>query len=314
MVNKMKISVMGFLCIDIINSEDQSIEMLGGSAGNVASILKGMGNNVQVWTPEYVDSRGEMLIKELKERDLELVLFTKTKIDTPYIYLQYDPLLRCEKYSTRNKQNGARTSKVCLPTKTQIVKKRDRLEGVNLLYTDRMSDGIHCAIDIVSDQGTWIFYEPNGCRTYGTFLNVAQRVDVIKLSSEKIYNQYIERLKKDAADSKLKIILVTEGDKGAKFCFKEGSEFSQWMNVRLEPEKVTDCTGAGDWLSACFMHLFLKRYPFNCDVDLQENELREILQISSKIATYSCKFMGSQLLLNDTRSMEIIYRILDEKR
>lgn len=313
MVNKMKISVMGFFCIDIINSEDQSIEMLGGSAGNVASILKGMGDNVQVWTPEYADPKGEMLIKELKERDLELVPFAKTKIDTPYIYLQYDPFLRCEAYSTKNKQNGMRTSKVCLPTKPQIEKKHDRLEGVNLLYTDRMSDGIHCAIDTVSNQGTWVFYEPNGCRTYSTFLGVAKGVDVIKLSGEKIYSQYIERLKKDAVDSKLKVILVTEGVKGAKFCYKKDNKFSQWMNTRAEQEEIIDCTGAGDWFSACFMHLFLKRYPFNRGVEPQENELRKILQISSKIATYSCRFMGSQLLLNDTKSMEKIHRILDEK-
>ena len=86
----MKIVVMGFVCSDIYRNGGETVEQIGGSAGNIAAILGYFGKNVSLWFPGYSDIRGNELEEKLKRRGVSIVRFAITKLKTPYICLEYD--------------------------------------------------------------------------------------------------------------------------------------------------------------------------------------------------------------------------------
>lgn len=299
----MKIVVMGFVCSDIYRNGGETVEQIGGSAGNIAAILGYFGKNVSLWFPGYSDIRGNELEEKLKRRGVSIVRFAITKLKTPYICLEYD-----EKQKKRDLIN----TKVCLPSEGQVMRNIKELSECNLLYTDRMSPGIHTAIDAAINQGGWVFYEPNGCRTYDAFAKAAKRAHIVKFSSAKIFNQYIERLKNDTASSEIRIMIVTEGGEGTKICYRNKNKFSDWVKMEKNEEAVVDSTGAGDWLSSCFISLFLQMYPQNVKIMLEEVALRNIVQTATKVAELSCQYQGCHEIFDDEKAVEEIWKMMEQ--
>lgn len=293
----MKISIMGFVCVDIVDDGNFEYTELGGSAGNVASILKNMDENVFVWFPHYTGEHGRYLEKILEKNKIRIVQFANTANQAPSVRITYNGAVEQAKYTTRDRVTGKVTSRVYLPTVNQVFRHGIELQETQFLYTDRMSTGIHKAIDIVNDLGGWIMYEPNGCRAYDSFYNNVNCADIVKFSCDKVFPSFIERMCADKRKSRLKIIIITQGRRGVRFCCREeDGSFSEWKILEApKVERVIDSTGAGDWMSAVFIKKFLEKFPtpqIYDHVHLKMKALEEILMEAQMKAAEACGFRG----------------------
>lgn len=306
---KIEFTILGFVCCDIF--EEEKREEIGGSAGNVATILNNLGQNVSLWFPKYSDIRGESIYKKLIVNGIKVIDFTTTRLQMPYVCMEYDTIYKRQRLISFDGKKRI-VSKVCLPTETQVKRRIDILNENSFLFTDRMSEGIHLAIRTVQAMKGWVFYEPNGCRTYDTFAGAVKKADIVKFSTEKIFEKYIEMLKQDIVDSKIRIIIVTEGEKGVKFCFRNEEKFSDWIKIEAHKIEVIDSIGAGDWLSACFILLFGYEYPNNKNIFLEERILIKILYTAARVAEISCKYRGCYDFVKEKEMLLEIERIYNE--
>lgn len=302
-------AIFGFVCCDIFNEGEK--EEIGGSAGNVATILSNLEQQVSLWFPRYSDLYGEKIYQKLIANGITVIDFTVTKLQIPYVCMKYDTTYKKQRVISTDGEKKI-MSKVYLPTATQIKKRIDRLDEITFLFTDRMSEGIHLAIRTIRTMKGWVFYEPNGCRTYDTFSGAVKRADIVKFSTEKIFEKYIEMLKQDMDNSKIRIIIVTEGKRGVKFCFRNEDQFSDWIKIRANKIEVIDSIGAGDWLSACFILLFAYEYPQNENVLLEERVLTRIVATAARVAEISCGYMECHDLVKERKMLQTIEKIYKE--
>ena len=72
---------------------------------------------------------------------------------------------------------------------------------------------------------------------------------------------------------------------------------------------MVDDSGAGDWLTAVFLHYFLERYPVYSG-GLDKEALLEMLDVAKKIAAFKCSFIGAQGIFQDQDGLEMLSRRL----
>ncbi len=74
-------------------------------------------------------------------------------------------------------------------------------------------------------------------------------------------------------------------------------------------ENMVDDSGAGDWLTAVFLHYFLERYPVYSG-GLDKEALLEMLNAAKEIAALKCSFIGAQGIFQDQDGLETLNRRL----
>ena len=300
----------GFLCVDIIQRQERREVALGGTAANVLSILSKLGRRTVFISADYDDAGGEWLKVSLNARKIDVYSFSKSRTAAPRVIEILDEQTKDHHFQTVCPVCGRSLSKVILPDRAHVKESlAEHIGRANIFYYDRISPGIR---EIAArNHNGWNFYEPNACRSYRVFLDSLKEVNILKFSQSRVPQAYTERLTDDLRNSEVQLIIITMGADGFRFSFRKTDDrLSKWITVPPKRvENMVDDSGAGDWLTAVFLHYFLERYPVYSG-GLDKEALLEMLDVAKKIAALKCSFIGAQGIFQDQDGLEMLSRRL----
>lgn len=299
----------GLCCIDIINSGEENKTMLGGTAANIASALAALGYQVDFLTAQYRGDSGKWLECAMRRRGIHPLYFAETKYSSPKIMETLDTIGGEHIFRTKCPVCDESICKLVLPSSSQIDKIKYSFDKCyNLVVYDRISDGIK-KIAKENTRG-WRFYEPNSARIYSNFLECAKTADMLKISKEHFPDSYESRLLEDLRNTEIKLIIVSLGENGLKISIRNHKdELSDWIYIASMPvQKLVDSSGAGDWVTAVFLFLFLQQYPWRNNA-IESPLILDCFQQAQEVARESCGYIGAQGMLCTTQGA----RYLKEK-
>lgn len=287
----------GLCCIDIINSEKENKTMLGGTAANIASALAALGSQVDFLTAQYRGDSAKWLECAMRRRGIHPLFFAETTFPAPKIIETLDHIGGEHSFLTKCPVCDESICRLVLPSGSQIDKKTDIINKCyNLVVYDRISDGIRKAAK--ENMYGWRFYEPNSARIYSNFLECAKTADMLKISKEHFPDSYESRLLEDLRNTGIQLIIVSLGENGLKFSVRNHKdELSDWIYMASMPvQKFVDSSGAGDWVTAVFLFLFLQQYPWRNNA-IESPVILDCLQQAQEVARESCGYIGAQGML-----------------
>ncbi len=304
MENNLSVLGAGFACLDIIRTQDAELAMLGGTAANVVTILSLLGLKTEFLTAKYDGLSGKFIENAFKGRGVKCVFFMDTKTQVPKVI---EGITEGKHFFvTVCPKCGKDLIKCNLPSLRQIKKNANQYEKTpNVFFFDRMSEGIKECIS--QNRHGWNVYEPNSCRMYPSLLHGIGTADIVKYSEDRISAKITDRIIRDINNTNAVLLIVTMGEMGLKYAYRnETGEFSAWNHIPALPvDKVVDSSGSGDWLTAVFLYLFLKKYP-NCTTNLSGKYIAQCLAQAQRYAARNCLFAGAQGMLKDQKMIDKI--------
>lgn len=309
--NNLSILGAGFACLDIIRIQNKQIVMLGGTAANVITILSLLGLKTEFLTARYYGQSGKIIESAFESRGVKCVFFTNTKNQAPKIIEGIENGKHF--FSTICPKCGQNLVKCNLPSLGQMKKiERQYNKFPNIFFFDRLSEGIReCA---VQNKNGWNVYEPNSCRMYSNLINGIKVANIVKYSEDRISKKITDNIIRDIRDTEVALLIVTMGEQGIKYIYRtKTGEFSDWNYIgAVLIDEVIDSSGSGDWLTAVFLYLLLKKYP-NYTTYLDGQYLYQSLTEAQRYATQNCSFVGAQGMLREQCVVDKINFELDGK-
>lgn len=298
----MKILGMGFSCVDIVKKNDQVYVMNGGTCLNVMTALSQMGWQAGICLPILKDDLlSENFLSELKELD----------VDPIYVDGRAKNISRVLQIDNNGKHKFVLTCPVCnrkmvsAPIDFDIQNPRiiSELSRWDLLYADRMTDGIRGAVEWFCQKKKPVMYEPNSGRNIRMIYDMAPKIDVLKFSEEKISIRLAENIIEKARNSALKLVIVTRGSAGLCYAYRtsEGG-FSEWRHMSaLEFSNIEDQSGMGDWLTAGFLEDF-----YSCVTDglYSDRHIRDCLMNAMNYSRICASQIGAQGVFHSQKALE----------
>lgn len=287
-----KILGTGLIALDIILDTDRNLLSygLGGSAGNVLSILASLG-----WSSSPVGKLGcdvaaDIILNEFRslKANLELIV-QEQSIPTPVIYQHQlnNPGGKTHTFSFACPVCGDRRSwhglSVQLPSKEVL----DTIRP-NVVYMDRATPiGIRIA-EYYKNQNVLIFFEPSAVGNDPELFRRALAVaDVVKYADDRLDDL-------EAFDrSHIFVEICTMGSDGLRF--RAPSLGNDWVRLdAFTAPAIIDTSGAGDWCTSGMLH-----YLFDRDLNfyignVTYNRLNEALRFGQALSALNCMAMGAR--------------------
>ena len=134
----------------------------------------------------------------------------------------------------------------------------DRILDNDVLFVDRISDGIKMLASEFNEKGKKVFYEPNSGRNLDAVIAMTRKSNIVKFSTDRISMKIADKIIEECKDGKLDLVIATQGESGLQFSYRtESGYFTDWITgPYIEFETTVDTSGAGDWLSAGFLHFW----------------------------------------------------------
>lgn len=287
-----KILGTGLIALDIILDADRNLLSygLGGSAGNVLSILASLG-----WSSSPVgrlgcDVAADIILDEFRslKANLELIV-QEHSTPTPVIYQHQlnNPGGKTHEFSFACPVCGEKRSwhspSIQLPS-------REVLDAIrpNVVYMDRATPiGIRIA-EYYKKQNALIFFEPS---TVGNdpelFTQALAVADVVKYADDRLDDL-------EAFDrSHIFVEICTMGSDGLRF--RAPSLGNDWVRLdAFSAPAIFDTSGAGDWCTSGMLH-----YLFDRDLNFSigtvtYNRLNEALRFGQALSALNCMAMGAR--------------------
>lgn len=299
----------GFACLDIIRIQKKDTVMLGGTAANVLTILSLLGLKTEFLTARYYGQSGKFIENAFEHRGVKCISLTDTKNQAPKIIEGLDTGKHF--FVTTCPKCGRNLVKCNLPTLSQVTKvEKQQKKSPNIFFFDRISEGIReCARQ---NKDGWNVYEPNSCRMYSSLINGIRVANIVKYSEDRISAKITDNVLRDIRYTNVVLLIVTMGQEGIKYVYRtETGEFSDWNYIAAVPiDKVMDSSGSGDWLTAVFLYLLLKKYP-NYTINLNGQYIEQSLTDAQRYAAQNCSFIGAQGMLREQSIVDKINNELD---
>lgn len=279
---KMRIIGTGLLCLDIIHKNKDIILMNGGTCANVMTVLAQLGEESTVLMPNYyMDEQKTFCYNTLKKMNINVIHYCKTKKRIPRIIEVYEGdkkhrfYTKCQKCGKDLLENRFISEKEAQNLMPQIMNN-------DVFLTDRISNGIKYIAHQFVAMNKKVFYEPNSARNLKAVIEMSKLAHVIKFSADRISLETANIILKQCAGSALELMIATQGERGMSFCYRiDETQFSEWIKgPSIDFKSIRDTSGAGDWLTAGFLHLWSKA-GYNLDKDVIFDILKRALDLSA---------------------------------
>jgi fructokinase len=284
---------LGYIAIDVIlNGEPIPRFSLGGSCGNVLSILSYFG-----W-----DSFPFVHLSNSWTSNFMYKLLLQSKMNTDFVFL--DDYGSAPIVIEKLKQNSGRgptheflfKCPLCnnpYPRRKKITYKvvETALSYINyspeVVYFDRLSKSTLKLARQMRERGSLIFFEPMRFSDGPLFREAAKICHIIKYSSDQLDEIPIEML-----SDEFYMEVKTEGNNGVSF--RSNKTKHSWVHVKEIPlQYVKDTAGAGDWLSALIIH----HLGFEASAfieDFNKEEISNVLSVSQCFSALNCLYEGAR--------------------
>ena len=225
------------------------LEEVGGTCGNVMSILAWMGWNVRPIACLDDSPEGLIITEDLKRYGCDCRYVTNTPGGGT-------TLLRC---THKKSADGQHTMSVRAGSpggsrfpKRHFLRARDEaqifldqlIEMPSVFFFDDAAAGNRLLAKVLKERGAMVYFEPSKVATNADF-DAVKASDIIKFSDENVPDvSFVE-------DFRGKLFIQTMGPKGVRYKYKN----QPWEVVEALPiQHVVDTEGAGDCFTATFIN------------------------------------------------------------
>jgi|GEM_PF-553380 len=298
-----KILGTGLIALDIVLDSDKKLLNygLGGSAGNVLSILGSLGWSSSPIGKLGCDVAAEIILNEFRRLKANLDLIVQEHSSpTPVIYQhQLDwQSGRTHKFSFACPICGVKrpwqAPNIDLPPPEVL----DAIQP-NVVYMDRATTlGIQIA-QYYKERNVMIFFEPSEVGNDPDLFRQALAVaDMVKYADDRLEDlEVYDR-------SKIFVEICTKGSAG--LYFRAPSLASDWIELdAYSAPSVIDTSGAGDWCTSGLLYYLFKKDP-SCTISrVTYNRLNEALRFGQALSALNCMSTGARSLINTLHTKTI---------
>lgn len=290
--NPPKILGTGLIALDIVLDPDRNLLSygLGGSAGNVLSILGALG-----WSSSPVGKLGcdvaaDIILDEFKKLNANLELIVQDHGNsTPVIYQhQLDGVAgKTHMFSFSCPVCGVKRSwhapNIELPSNNVL-----NAIQPNVVYMDRATSiGIQIA-QYYKDRNVLVFFEPS---TVGNdpdlFRQALEVADIVKYADDRLDDL-------EAFDrSHIFVEICTMGSSGLRY--RAPSLGRDWVELdAFSAPQVIDTSGAGDWCTSGMLYYLFEQDPYCSISKITYNCLNEALRFGQALSALNCMALGAR--------------------
>ncbi len=300
-----KIIGSGLICLDIIynrNKIEEGVYTIGGSCGNVISILSYLNCSTYPIIPhEKDDLTYQLLEKELYSLNVnDDLILEENNYRVPIIIQENYKQTHKFKFKNPLKSNYLPKYKSLNNKVLEDVKNIEICP--DFFYFDRCNLANLELAKYYKEKGAIIFFEPSKVSYEKVFKECLKYSDIVKYSHDRLDNidSFIE-------DSVIPVEIKTLGKNGLKFRLNNGLWISQ---TAKKVKNVIDTSGCGDICSAGLI-CYLKENK--C---LSEENIYQGLKIGQTMSAINCSFIGAKTFINyidEEEFIELIYSLLDSE-
>ena len=279
----------------LMKHADGSVETIyqhvGGTAGNVMSILAWMGWHTLPAARLDDSEVGLQLRADLESYGCDTRYLTNTPDGGTTILDIIHKTGRDGKPKTAymaHSPRGGRFVNHRFWTLKQAQALFDSLDQMpDVFFFDRCAPGNILLAELLHERGVLVYYEPNE-PVDRNFLRAVAASDIVKFSDERHSDVSFT----DGFTDKL--FIQTMNQKGLRYRLR-GSEWNQLAPV-WNPDAI-DGEGAGDWTSSTFINA-LGKHGLTQVSDLEESLLKECLMEAQRVASESVSYIGAKGLIH----------------
>lgn len=167
----------------------------------------------------------------------------------------------------------------------------------DVIFVDRLSDGVMELAAKAKSNGSLIVYEPSSKHDRPWMHDMLGLTDVVKYAADRE-----EALAVDLFEVNAGLIVRTDGARGASW--RAGGRSGAWHHHPADRiSGVVDTCGAGDWFTAGLLQaLFDPVLPLGRH--LETSAVARAIERASALAAWSCGFVGARGALYDATPLE----------
>lgn len=279
----------------LMKSADGSIETIyqhvGGTAGNVMSILAWMGWHTLPAARLDDSEVGLQLKADLESYGCDTRYLTNTPEGGTTILDIIHKTGRDGKPKTAymaHSPRGGRFVNHRFWTLKQAQALFDSLDQMpDIFFFDRCAPGNILLAELLHERGVLVYYEPNEA-VDRNFLRAVAVSDIIKFSNEKHPNISFTDCYTD------KLFIQTMNQNGLRYSLR-GGDWKRLVPV-CNPNAI-DGEGAGDWTSSTLIDA-LGKQGLPRIADIQASILEDCLMVAQKVASESVSYIGAKGLIH----------------
>ncbi|MDO8579230.1 MAG: PfkB family carbohydrate kinase [Dehalococcoidales bacterium] len=299
----------GLIVLDIIVEGNDTIQLhVGGSCGNVLSILAALG--WKSWPVGRLgeDRNGELITEEIKNLGMHSEYLTQeTNIQTPVILEKVRPggvPTRTHSYSLRCPNCGTFFPRFRPIRKETAAQVSNSLKRASVFYFDRTSPGALSLANYYRQHGSLIVFEPSSVGDGRLFKQALQSAHILKYSRERVTD-----IAETVGEFQVPLEIETLGPDGLRYKhipINNDCKKSNWVQLpACKVSNLVDEAGSGDWCTAGLIYL-LGRNGASSFLRASESSLREAIMIGQSLASVNCSYIGARGVMSFVPIKELI--------
>jgi len=286
---------LGFVVLDLVfsrSSEYAPTWAVGGSCGNVTSILSFLGWSTTVASLIGNDVAGDMLDTELTSLGVDTSFLIKGNPATTPIVVQHNSRTasgdREHIFSFQCPYSGTQLPRFRpYPTK-HVISLVEHSTDWDVLYIDRATPAATLMAREMRAAGGLVVFEPTSEAELTREPSLLQHVQIVKFSGSQI-----PKTSPSLSNELAALQICTHGPQGLSYRLKGG----QWRHLPpFAADHIEDSAGSGDWVTASFIDGFYN----TCSNDpncLSDESIVDILSTGQRRAAENCAYAGARGLM-----------------
>lgn len=304
----------GLVALDIIYPPRRGAKAflsIGGSCGNVLTILNAFGIKAVPVVQLGYDKAGKVLIDVFKRRGFDTHYVTRLReVGTPIIIQTFTS----DCYGSNNHSfsfccpdTGAKLPRFRSVTVEAARKVACALDKLDIYYSDRLAPSTQLLAEASRKRDALVFLEPSARFTRNEFLRTARSAHVLKVSNELITRN--DRIL-DTVWNPVQIVTAAEKGLWYRIGSRPGS-FGPWQRLTANAVgHVVDPAGSGDWASAGII-LSLLSNDWHKAIR-NKGIIKEAIRFGQSLAAENCRWIGAQGLLYSKQFPEFLSMVINK--
>lgn len=297
----------GLLALDLIVQHDADGQRLsasgGGTCGNVLAILARLGWEAS-WLGAMAHSPpGRMLLEEMQRGGVQ-TLTSPDDVPAP-IFAHH--IRTCGDGHVNHWFSDAcpvcarRLPGYSRPSDTWLRNQARRVIVADVFFVDRLSAGVLDLAQLAHERGALVVYEPSSASDAPWMSDMIAIADVVKFSADRA-----SALQDVALPNERVLWVETRGREGLRWSLGRAGAHGAVTPSVHNPSAIDAC-GAGDWFTSALLFGLTRtrRRP----IELTFVEVAALMQQASRVAAWSCGFLGARGGLYDAPAREFLEQL-----
>lgn len=282
----------GLLALDLIVQHGQDGQRLsasgGGTCGNVLAILARLGWQASWLGSMDASASGRMVLEEMNRGGVQT--HTSKDAHPPPVFAHHIHT-SADGHATHWFSNACpicarKLPKYVRPSDAWLRSQSQLVLDADVFFVDRLSSGALELARLASARGALVVYEPSSVSDSPWMAEMIAIADVVKYSSDRA-----SALRNSVPPNERTLWVETRGSEGLRWSLGSVGAHRALVPAVHNPSAIDAC-GAGDWFTSAL--LFGLTQTNQKPTDLGYEQLMGLMQRASRVAAWSCGFLGAR--------------------